>query len=122
VNGLRRDIIDVVTAPADTPGRRAGFPRDPSGPGMGEPVDADLLAHLTRTTGLGAGEAARVVADVLAYFSETTEEYVRRRHTEMQVGGLRNEEIFARLETELAHRRVAPPMLTPRQIRRVVYG
>ena len=40
----------------------------------------DLIAHLTRTSPLGPGEAARVVADVLAYFSETTEEFVRRRH------------------------------------------
>lgn len=111
-----------MTAPSDTPGPRVASAAGAAGPRSGEPAHADLLAHLTRTTGLGPGEAARVVADVLAYFSETTEEYVRRRHAEMQAHGLRNEEIFARLDTELARRRVAPAPLTPRQMRRVVYG
>ncbi|MEV8096447.1 hypothetical protein [Kitasatospora sp. NPDC085879] len=82
----------------------------------------DLLAHLTRTTPLGPGEAARVVAEVVAYFSETTEEYVRRRHGELQARGLTNEMIFARLGAELASRRVAAPELSTRQLRRIVYG
>ncbi|MGK4579376.1 hypothetical protein [Kitasatospora sp. HPMI-4] len=82
----------------------------------------DLLAHLTRTTPLGPGEAARVIAEVLAYFSEPTEEYVRRRHGELQARGLTNEKIFARLGAELAARRVAAPELSTRQLRRIVYG
>ncbi|MFJ1791712.1 hypothetical protein [Kitasatospora griseola] len=82
----------------------------------------DLLAHLSRTTALAPGEAARVVAEVLAYFSETTEEYVRRRHGELQARGLTNDRIFARLSTELAARRVAAPELSARQLRRLVYG
>ncbi|GAA1106534.1 MULTISPECIES: hypothetical protein [Streptomycetaceae] len=82
----------------------------------------DLLAHLTRTSPLGPGEAARVVAEVIAYFSETTEEYVRRRHGELQARGLTNERIFARLGAELASRRVAAPELSTRQLRRIVYG
>ncbi|MFI5527267.1 hypothetical protein ACIA8O_01800 [Kitasatospora sp. NPDC051853] len=82
----------------------------------------DLLVHLTRTTPLGPGEAVRVVAEVLAYFSETTEEYVRRRHGELQARGLTNERIFDRLTGELAARRVAAPELSVRQLRRIVYG
>ncbi|MFJ8039841.1 hypothetical protein ACIRBX_04895 [Kitasatospora sp. NPDC096147] len=82
----------------------------------------DLLVHLTRTTSLGPGEAVRVVAEVLAYFSETTEEYVRRRHGELQARGLTNEKIFDRLTGELAARRVAAPELSTRQLRRIVYG
>ncbi|GAA2271881.1 MULTISPECIES: hypothetical protein [Kitasatospora] len=82
----------------------------------------DLLAHLTRTTPLGPGEAARVIAEVLAYFSENTEEYVRRRHGELQARGLTNERIFARLGAELVARRVAAPELSTRQLRRIVYG
>ncbi|MFF4344189.1 hypothetical protein ACFY00_30210 [Kitasatospora sp. NPDC001540] len=82
----------------------------------------DLLAHLTRTTPLAPGEAARVVAEVLAYFAETTEEYVRRRHGELQARGLTNEQIFTRLGGELAARRVAAPQLSARQLRRMVYG
>jgi len=82
----------------------------------------ELVAHLCRTTPLGPGEAARVVADVLAYFSETTEEYIRRRHAELQARGLTNDRIFERIGAELAATRVAAPALTARQLRRVVYG
>lgn len=82
----------------------------------------DLIAHLTRTSPLDPGEAARVVADVLAYFSETTEEYVRRRHGELKSRGLTNDEIFPRIAAELRGRRVAAPELSLRQLRRIVYG
>ena len=86
-----------------------------------QPYD-DLVDHLTRTTTLSGGEAARVVADVLAYFGEPAEVYVRRRHTELQTAGLTNERIFARIAAELPYRRVAPPELSIRQLRRMVYG
>ena len=82
----------------------------------------DLLDHLARTTGLGANEAARVVADVLAYFAESTDEYVRRRHGELQARGLTNDRIFERIAAELPQRRVRAPELSARQLRRLVYG
>ena len=81
-----------------------------------------MVAHLTRTSGLGPGEAARVVADVLTYFSETVEEFVRRRHAELRAAGLTNSEIFPRIAEELPMRRVAAPQLSTRQLRRIVYG
>jgi len=86
------------------------------------PVHDDLIDHLVRTTPLRRGEAARIVLDVLAYFDETTEEYVRRRHRELQSRGLANTEIFARISSELPRRAVAPPDLSLRQLRRIVYG
>lgn len=82
----------------------------------------DLVDHLVRTTPLGRGEAARVVLDVLAYFDETVEEFVRRRHRELQGRGLRNPAIFAQIIEEMPHRAVAPPELSERQLRRIVYG
>ncbi|WP_103955662.1 hypothetical protein [Nonomuraea solani] len=82
----------------------------------------DLIAHLTRTSPLGPGEAARVVADVLSYFSEPVEEFVRRRHGELKARGRTNEEIFPRIAAELRGRRVAAPELSLRQLRRIVYG
>jgi hypothetical protein len=88
-----------------------------SGNGLDELVD-----HVVRTTRLSPGEAARVVAEVLAYFSESAEEFVCRRHAELQAQELRNPEIFARLVGELAERRFAAPALTARQIRRLIYG
>ncbi|MFI0778383.1 hypothetical protein [Streptomyces sp. NPDC021212] len=82
----------------------------------------DLIDHLVRSTPLSRGEAARVVLDVLAYFDETTEEFVRRRHRELQSGGLTNTDIFERITAELPYRAVAPPELSLRQLRRIVYG
>ncbi|WP_188187769.1 hypothetical protein [Nonomuraea sp. SYSU D8015] len=82
----------------------------------------DLITHLTRTSPLGPGEAARVIADVLAYFSETVEEFVRRRHGELKKRGHTNDEIFPRISAELRVRRVAGPELSLRQLRRIVYG
>nr|WP_221462517.1 hypothetical protein [Streptomyces olivoverticillatus] len=82
----------------------------------------DLVDHLVRSTPLQRGEAARVVLDVLAYFDETAEEFVRRRHRELQSGGLNNTEIFERIAAELPHRAVSPPQLSLRQLRRIVYG
>ncbi|GAA4822494.1 hypothetical protein GCM10023220_64780 [Streptomyces ziwulingensis] len=85
-------------------------------------VHDELVDHLTRSTPLSRGEALRVVQDVLAYFDETAEEYVRRRHRELQSQGLVNATIFERIEAELKYRAVAPPELTLRQLRRMVYG
>ena len=75
-----------------------------------------------RSTPLGRGEAARVVLDVVAYFDETAEEFVRRRHRELQGSGLTNPAIFQLVAEELAHRAVAPARYSQRQLRRIVYG
>ncbi|MGC5563225.1 hypothetical protein ACPYPG_10300 [Streptomyces sp. FR-108] len=82
----------------------------------------DLVDHLTRSSALTRGEALRVIQDVLAYFDETTEDYVRRRHRELQAQGLVNSAIFERITADLKYRSVAPPELTLRQVRRIVYG
>lgn len=82
----------------------------------------DLVDHLVRSTPLGRGEAARVVQDVVAYFDETAEEFVRRRHRELQGRGLHNPAIFQLIAEELPQRVVAPPRLSLRQLRRIVYG
>ncbi|MBD0844581.1 MULTISPECIES: hypothetical protein [unclassified Streptomyces] len=82
----------------------------------------ELVDHLTRSTPLSRGEALRVVQDVLAYFDETTEQFVRRRHRELQAQGLVNATIFERIAADLKYRAVAPPELTLRQLRRIVYG
>ncbi|WP_181780598.1 hypothetical protein [Pseudonocardia pini] len=85
-------------------------------------VHGDLVSHLVRSTALAPGEAARVVDEVLAYFAETTDAFVRRRHTELRGRGLHNDRIFERIRAELEVRRVAPPVLSERQLRRLVYG
>jgi hypothetical protein len=83
---------------------------------------SDLVAHLTRTTSLGPDAARWVVAEVLAYLDEPIEKVVRRRHRELQGEGLANADIWVRLGDELRAWRVAPPEMTERQLRRLVYG
>jgi hypothetical protein len=85
-------------------------------------VPGDLVEQIARTTGLDAGDAERVAADVMAYFTETADVFVRRRHRELQTYGARNEEIFARITEELKHWPVRAPELSARQLRRIVYG
>jgi hypothetical protein len=82
----------------------------------------DLVEYLAGTGPLSYAEAARVVADVLGYFSEAPDEFVRRRHRELQTGGLTNDQAFRRIAAELPHRRYAPPEFSLRQLRRIVYG
>ena len=84
--------------------------------------DQELVARVAASTGLPPSEAARVVEDVVAYHRESVEQYVRRRHNQLQVRGTRNPQIFARLGEELAARVFAAPTLSERQLRRIVYG
>jgi hypothetical protein len=85
-------------------------------------VEAELVDRIARSTGLARGEAARVVADVVDFYTEPTEDFVRRRHARLRLDGVRNPEIFRRIRSELAQRVVAPPDLSERQLRRLVYG
>jgi hypothetical protein len=82
----------------------------------------DLIRQLGRTTGLPANVVARVVDDVLAYYDETVEEFVRRRHRQLQRRGHTNDRIFTLIAAELPARRFAPGELSLRQLRRIVYG
>lgn len=82
----------------------------------------ELLDHLQRTTRLSRTEAAHAVREVLAFFSESTEEFVTRRHGELQELNLDNAQIYGRIAGELRARRVAAPELSERQIRRLIYG
>jgi hypothetical protein len=82
----------------------------------------ELLAQLCRTTGLPTGVAARLLDDVLAFFDETAEQFVRRRHRELQKRGRTNDQIFEQISAELPRRRVVPSEFSVRQLRRLVYG
>lgn len=91
-------------------------------PWMAEGLWEDLELHLARSTSLPAPVARRVVLEVVDYFSESPETFVRRRHRELQAAGGANNEIFPLVAAELAARRVPGPQLTERQIRRLIYG
>jgi hypothetical protein len=84
--------------------------------------DRDLIERVAGSAGLTPAEAARVVEDILAWYREPVEDYVRRRHAHHRLYGKRNPEIFALIADELASRLVAAPCLSERQLRRIVYG
>ena len=82
----------------------------------------ELVEYLARTTRLERSEARRLVDEVVSFLNEHPEEFVRRRHLELQKQGLGNPAIFVRLESELARRRFPAPIYTTRQLRRIIYG
>ncbi|MGO1056014.1 hypothetical protein [Crossiella sp. CA198] len=86
------------------------------------PLPDDLVRHVVVSTGLPPAVAARVVSDVMGYFAEPVEDYVRRRHRELKRRNRRNDDIWAIVAAELAGRPVAAPALSARQLRRIVYG
>lgn len=88
----------------------------------GQVQHGDLVAHMARTCPLSQSEAARVVADVLGYFCEVPEDFVRRRHRELKARGFTNDQAFAKISAEMPHRRFAAPEYSLRQLRRMVYG
>ncbi|WP_130343645.1 hypothetical protein [Herbihabitans rhizosphaerae] len=85
-------------------------------------MPADLVRHVVASTALPPAVAARVIADVIGYFGETVEQFVRRRHTELKRQQWRNAQIWDAISTELAARPVSAPELSERQLRRIVYG
>jgi hypothetical protein len=90
---------------------------------MPDPTElGELIAYLVRTSRLAPAEAARVVNEVLAFMDEAPEDFIRRRHLQLQSQGLSNSAIFQQLAGELAHRRFRAPTYSERQIRRIIYG
>ena len=81
-----------------------------------------LVRHVVQSTGLTSAEAGRVIDDVVAFFAEPVEQFVRRRHQELKTHGAKNPDIWVAIAAELADRVVAPPALSERQLRRIVYG
>jgi hypothetical protein len=73
------------------------------------------------STGLEEATASRVVAEVVAYFGQTVEEYVIERHEDLKSRNRKNDEIWPLITDELKYRRFKPSKLSERQLRRIVY-
>jgi hypothetical protein len=90
-------------------------------------VDAKSLKperrrYLEEKYGLDPDELDLLLDDLWAFTEETAEDFVRRRHGELQREGLRNEAIYRRLAAEAAEGRFRSPPLSLRQVRRIIYG
>ena len=118
----------LIQAKTDNLARfRAGFLRKEAAGStlmivMNEPYPQDLVRHVAASTGLPEATAMRVVADVTAYFAETVEDFVCRRHDELKRKQRKNDEIWLLIAAELKVRRFGAKELTGRQLRRIVYG
>jgi hypothetical protein len=82
----------------------------------------ELVRHVAQSTGLDEATAARVVADVVAYYGQTVEEYVVERHEELKCRNRKNNDIWPEIMAELRDRRFRAPDTSERQLRRMVYG
>lgn len=87
-----------------------------------DPTPGDLVDHLSNISPLEREEANRLVLEIVAYFSESPESFVIRRHRELRADGQPNLAIYKRIATELGARRFPAPCLSQRQIRRLIYG
>jgi len=82
----------------------------------------DLLDHLESHFVLNRPEAVQLVREVLSYFNEPLDVFVKRRHGELQRQGSANPAIFQQIARELQWWRLAAPRISERQIRRIIYG
>ena len=82
----------------------------------------ELVARLARSTRLSEPETMHLVREVLAYLDDSLEQFVRRRHQELQREGLRNPQIYQRVAEEAERWRFRAEALSTRQIRRLIYG
>jgi len=83
---------------------------------------ADLRGHVTQSYGVREAEFDRLFEEFAAFFDVTLEEFIRRRHQEMQRTGARNAAIYAALREEARQMRFAVRRLSERQVRRIIYG
>jgi MoxR-like ATPase len=89
---------------------------------MTDSCPQELVRHIAESTGLPEATATRVVADVMAYFGETAEDFVRRRHAELRHRQRKNDEIWPQIAAELENRRFPASGMSERKLRRIVYG
>ena len=87
-----------------------------------ETVPAELIEHIKRISALDATKAQHLVEEVLSFYQESVEHFVARRHRELQRQGLANLQIYHQIREELPERCFAAPVLSERQIRRMIYG
>ena len=83
---------------------------------------SEAQARLESLLGLSRAQAARAVDEVLDALGLEVDEFIARRHAELQSQGQSNEAILERIACELRELRFKAPELSARQIRRRIYG
>jgi hypothetical protein len=83
---------------------------------------AEVEQRLRSVLGLSPTQASRAVDEVLDALGLEVDQFIARRHAELQAQGESNGEIFERIASELRALRFKAPDLSARQIRRRIYG
>jgi hypothetical protein len=81
-----------------------------------------LKGRLQQVLGLDERQAEQITGEVLDLFDQTLEEFVVRRHAELQAQGHKTRSSYAQILRELNDWRFKAPPLSLRQIRRRIYG
>lgn len=89
---------------------------------MSEVLSPEFREHLLRVVDLTDQELDKVVDELRDHWSETAQEFVLRRHRELQSHGLPNRLAYGQIARELEQRPVRAAGLSERQIRRIIYG
>lgn len=86
------------------------------------PLLEEVERRLQQVLGLSPDRAARALAEVLDALRFDVDEYIVARHAQLRAEGLANTEIYERIAAEMAALRFRAEVLSPRQIRRRIYG
>lgn len=86
------------------------------------PLSLERRQYLCERYGLSDSDLSLLLEDIWTFTEETPEQYVLRRHSELQKRGWTNDGIFRRVAGELAAGRFSAEPRSLRQIRRIIYG
>ncbi len=85
-------------------------------------LDPGFREYLHGISNVSERDLDKLIAELRHHWSETVEEYVRRRHRELGRHRIPTREIYGLIQEELVHRRFASRPKSERQIRRLIYG
>ncbi len=86
-------------------------------------TDQALSRFICQTSGLDERRANRIITEVLAFYTETVNDFVRRRHAELKnETDMRNADIFRVIAKEIETRPFRAEPVSERQVRRIIYG
>lgn len=84
-------------------------------------LDEEFESYLLSSYSLERDELYRLLED-LTVADLSVNNFIQKRHMELQRQGMKNSEIFQLIQREVKSRRFPGPELSVRQIRRNIYG
>jgi hypothetical protein len=85
-------------------------------------LDPAFRRFLLRIVDISERELDKLASELRFHWSETVEEFVTRRHRELQRQGVPNRDVYGRIAEELETRPFRSRPRSERQIRRIIYG